>query len=103
MRLKKNTNQPKLKKNSTAYEVSDIKNVEWHTEYEKLHFYIFLTIITLCKRAIRRLLLDVQQNKRQDPKIEDVGLRNTGVPSAKRDAILHCILEGKEGKKYRLH
>lgn len=42
-------------------------------------------------------------NKRQDPKIEDVGLRNTGVPSAKRDAILHCILEGKEGKKYRLH
>lgn len=59
---KKTTNQPKLKKkNSTAYEVSDIKNVEWHTEYEKLHFYIFLTIITLCKRAIRRLLLDVQQ------------------------------------------
>lgn len=41
-------------------------------------------------------------NKRQDPKVEDVGLMNTGVPSVKRDAILHCILEWKEGNKYHL-
>ena len=39
-------------------EVSGVKNVEKHTESEKLHFHIFLTIILLCKRAARRLMLD---------------------------------------------
>lgn len=30
-------------------------------QYEKLHFPILITIIALCKRALRRLMLDVWQ------------------------------------------
>ena len=40
-------------------EVSDVKNAARHIEYEKLHFPILTTIIILCERAIRRLMLDV--------------------------------------------
>lgn len=42
-------------------EVSNTKNVEWHPEYEKLHFYSFVTIMILYERAMRRLVLDSQQ------------------------------------------
>ena len=61
-------------------EVIDVKNVERHTEHEKLCLGIFLTIITLCTKGSKEAGAGWMYNKLKAPESRGLRPMNEGCP-----------------------